>query len=172
MSEVNAQAATTEQEAQTFSHEYVKELRGEAANYRTQLREVQDQVKAINEAKAAEETAAAEKSGEFETLYKTAQQERDELAAKKAELEEALNSYKERETAERKALIEQVPENLRAHINDATSLDLIKELTAQTAEPPRAGLPGEQQQSTYEEDIRGAKTSQELAAVLAKHGKN
>lgn len=87
------------------------ELKRENAERRTTSKTVQEQldkVKADQEAAAKE---AAEKNGEFQTLYETASNENKTLKEKSESLSKVINGYLERE-------IEKVPEDKRSAIPD------------------------------------------------------
>lgn len=63
----------------TFSEGYVKDLRDENAKWRTQLRDVQQRLEALQSEKEQREAKELAEQGEYQTLYEQEQQRAQEL---------------------------------------------------------------------------------------------
>jgi hypothetical protein len=87
----------------------LKEARAEAAKYRTELRKVEAE-------REAERQRKAEEAGEFQRLYETEKQQRQEVEARAARAEALETAL----TAHVKELARDLPEDLRALMPEAS----------------------------------------------------
>lgn len=119
-----------------YDEEYVKQLREEAAKHRVKLREYEEQ-------QEAERKRLAEEQGKFKDLYTEAETKVKAYEAELEQLRAFKSSHDERIEAERKALLAQLPEDLRTPFESST-VEQIKAVLAKIAAPnasPGGGRP-------------------------------
>jgi len=128
-------------EPQTFTADYVKELRAEAAKYRTELKSIRDEFEGLKtQAEKAAETELAEQGKWKELAEKNAQK----LAAYEAQAKEwetAQSRLSEAVTAQREGLPESITELLEA-MSPVQQLDWLAKHRADylTNKPQQNGL--------------------------------
>lgn len=99
--------------APDFHQAELQRARGEAADFRTQLRDAQKKLEEIAEKERLATEEAARQNGEFEKLYTSSQAEIAALKAKADRADELEKQMGEIEAERRKDLIGQLPEAMR-----------------------------------------------------------
>ncbi len=132
-------------EPQTFDADYVKQLRQEAAAHRVAAQQRQQELEAIKAEQAKREQEEAEKRGEYERLYRETAAQKDQLATELEELRTFRAQVAEREEAERKQLLAQLPADVRDAFETATAEQIrvvMAKLSATGSSPdPTRGKP-------------------------------
>ena len=103
---------TSNDEPKTFDAEYVKELRQEAASYRTRAKEYETLLATQETERKEAERQRLEKQGEFEALYKA----ETAKALEASQLAEQLKAQTEAQAAVLESLYETQAENVPEHI--------------------------------------------------------
>jgi|GEM_PF-4637017 len=101
-----------------------EELLAETKAAKEKARALEEKLLEYEAAKKQEEQKRLEEQGKFQELYTQSETEKNELAKAKAELEKAVNSFKEAEEKERKALLEQLNDEDREIFKDANKMQL------------------------------------------------
>ena len=146
MSETSDTSAPEQSETTTEGGSQTRGLQEALKSERARRQEMEARLSAMEAEQAKREQLAAEKRGEYEQLYKTTQQERDQLLEK-------LTGYEERETARRQRIeasnterLKSLPENFRALVPsgldpDSTAEQISRLENVLTQNTPTGGLP-------------------------------
>jgi len=143
----NAQVANVQPQAdndkqETFTKEYVEELRKEAAKYRTDLKKRE---KAEEQARQE----AAEKAGEYQKLYEETKSKYDALEQDLLTKAEKAAKYDEMLDKQRKDILKELPENLQKTFADEgieklTALkESLKDVNREPRDSPARGTGGD-----------------------------